>query len=244
MILSENASRNLSDSPLFSVIMRTFNRSAYLAEAIESVLGQIETDFELIVCDDGSTDSTPKLMEYYLARDRRVVYLQKPHTGIADTGNYAIARSKGKIIVQADSDDVQLPTKLSVAKKGLVDSDFTYSGFYYCNPKGEVWKEIHPKEFTIENIKRNEACAGESLSYWKYVWEKTPYRTELEINDDAGFLVDLYKAGWKWSIMDEPTFKYRMMKTSTSYARKAEVDELTPKIYQELDGTTDGIKIA
>lgn len=229
--------------PKVSVIMRTWNKAAYIAEAIESVLNQNFKDFELIVVSDGCTDSTPKLMEYYLKKDPRVKYFQKEHTGIADTGNYGISKSTGEIICQADSDDIQYPDKIDIAIEGLAKADFTYSGYHHCNVKGEPWQYVSPKPFTIENIKRNEACAGESISYWRRVWDKTPYRTNLEINDDAGFLVDLYKAGYKWSFVDKPSFKYRMLPSSTSYARKAEVDKSTLEIYKELDGTIEGIKI-
>jgi len=228
---------------LFSVIMRTWNRAAYLAEAIESVLKQTQPDFELIVCDDGSTDSTPKLMEHFLKKDKRIVYLQKPHTGIADTGNYAIAHSRGEIIVQADSDDIQEPNKLEIYKEAFKDDvDFVYTGYYHCNPKGEIWQEIHPKPFTLENIKKNEACAGESIAYRKYVWEKTPYRTDFEINDDVPFTHDLFKAGWKYKMVDKPTFRYRLLANSTSYAKKDEVNKST-KDYWEKEGDSKGLRL-
>lgn len=229
--------------PKVSVIMRTWNRAAYLPEAINSVIAQNFQDWELVVVSDGCTDSTPKLMAHYTAKDPRIKYFQKPHTGIGDTGNFGISQSTGEVIVQADSDDIQLPEKIDIALVGLEDADFTYSGFYYCNPKGDVWQYVSPKDFTIENIKKNEAAAGESIAFYRYVWEKTPYRSELSINDDAGFLVDLYKGGWRWSKVDLPSFKYRMMEDSTSYARKDEVDKLTLELYAELDGSTEGVRI-
>lgn len=231
--------------PLFSVIMRTYNRASYLAEAINSVLNQTEPDFELVVCDDGSTDSTEKLMAYFTKKDPRVVYLKKPHTGIADTGNYAIAHSHGQLIVQADSDDIQLPDKLAIYKEVFADAavDFAYTGYYHCNPKGEIWQEIHPQEFTLANIKNNTVCAGESLGYRKKVWEQTPYRADYVTNDDVPFLYDLYQAGWKWKLVDKPTFKYRLLKNSTSYAQKQAVNDLTKKFWKETDGSDSGLRL-
>lgn len=230
--------------PLFSVIMRTWNRAPYLAEAIESVLNQTCKDFELIVCDDGSTDSTPKLMDHYLQKDKRIVYLQKPHTGIADTGNYAISRSKGKLIAQADSDDIQEPQKLEIYKKAFTKGiDFVYTGYYHCNIKGEIWNEVHPKEFTLENIKKNEACAGEAITYRREVWEKTPYRKEMKINDDLGFSYDLFKAGYNWKLVDLPTFRYRLLPSSTSYARKNEVNESTKEFWRQNGDSLEGLRL-
>lgn len=231
--------------PLFSVIMRTWNRAAYLGEAIESVLAQTEKDFELIVCDDGSTDSTAKLMEYFLQKDKRIMYLKKPHTGIADTGNYAIARSNGEIIVQADSDDIQEPNKLEVYKKAFKNkaTDFVYTGYYHCNTKGEIWQEIHPKEFTLANIKKNEACAGESIAYRKEVWLKTPYRKEMVVNDDLGFTYDLYQAKYKWKMVDIPTFRYRLLANSTSYANKEAVNKSTTNFWLSNEGSMEGVRL-
>jgi len=222
--------------PKHSVILRTWNRAAYLPRAINSILAQTEQDWELIVVSDGCTDSTPKLMEYYCKKDPRIKYYQKEHTGIADTGNFAIERATGDYISQADSDDIQLPTKLEIVAEGLADgADFTYSGYYHCNPKGEPWEYCPPRELTPESIKANNAICGTTISYPKKTWEKTPYRKELAINDDLGFAIDLYKAGYTYKMVDKPSFKYCLMRTSTSYQKKKLVDKSTERMAKEID---------
>lgn len=184
---------------------------------------------------DGCTDSTPKLMDHYCKKDKRIKYFQKPHTGIADTGNYGIERATGDYISQADSDDIQLPQKLEIVEEGLNDGyEFTYSGYYHCAPNGDIWDYCQPKILTPENIKDCSAICGTTISYPKKTWEKTPYRKELAINDDLGFAIDLYKEKYNYKMVDKPSFKYCLMRTSTSYQHKKAVDESTAIIVKEL----------
>lgn len=93
-----------------SVIIPTFNRAAYLTEAVDSVLGQTFRDFELVVVDDGSTDDTVERMKGYGARVR---YLYQQTRGPAAARNKGIEASTGELIAFLDSDDMWLPEKLA-----------------------------------------------------------------------------------------------------------------------------------
>jgi glycosyltransferase involved in cell wall biosynthesis len=93
-----------------SVIIPTFNRAAFLAEAIDSVLAQTEKDFELIVVDDGSTDRTRELVAAY---ENRIRYFFQPRAGVAAARNRGIRQAAGNFIAFLDSDDLWLPKKLS-----------------------------------------------------------------------------------------------------------------------------------
>ncbi len=95
--------------PKVSVIIPTYNRAACVKKAIDSVLSQTYQDFEVIVVDDGSTDSTRKMLEAY--RDR-LRYLFQPNQGVSSARNAGIRASKGKYIALLDSDDQWLPQKL------------------------------------------------------------------------------------------------------------------------------------
>jgi len=89
---------------MVSVILPTFNRAAFLAESIASVLGQDGVALELIVVDDGSEDQTAAVVSAF--RDDRIRYYQLPHTGkLSKLKNFAIGRSSGEFIAFMDSDD-------------------------------------------------------------------------------------------------------------------------------------------
>jgi glycosyltransferase involved in cell wall biosynthesis len=97
--------------PQVSVIIPTYNRGWIIKEAIDSVLAQDYTEFELIVVDDGSTDHTPDVLDLY--RNVIKVFSQK-NKGVSAARNRGIAEASGKFIAFLDSDDLWLSQKLSV----------------------------------------------------------------------------------------------------------------------------------
>ncbi len=116
MILSsvknpKSAIRNpKSQSPAVSVIIPTYNRGWILKEAIDSVLDQDYTDFELIVVDDGSTDDTVEIIDAY---GFDIIVLQQNNQGVSAARNRGICASRAQLIAFLDSDDIWLPQKLA-----------------------------------------------------------------------------------------------------------------------------------
>ncbi len=96
--------------PLISVIIPTYNRSWILKDAVDSVLSQKFTDFELIVVDDGSTDSTSELLSAY--KDR-IIKIRQENRGVSSARNSGLRAASGLYVAFLDSDDMWLPEKLS-----------------------------------------------------------------------------------------------------------------------------------
>ena len=96
--------------PLVSIIIPTYNRGWILKEAINSVLAQDFTDFELIVVDDGSTDKTQDILNTY---NEDIRALRQNNQGVSAARNAGIASALGRFIAFLDSDDLWLPKKLS-----------------------------------------------------------------------------------------------------------------------------------
>lgn len=95
--------------PLISVIIPTFNRAAWVREAVDSVLAQTFQDFELIVVDDGSTDATG---EGLMAYGDRLRHLVQDRQGVSAARNRGLDLAQGEWIAFLDSDDLWLPQKL------------------------------------------------------------------------------------------------------------------------------------
>src|SRR5690606_27205684 len=89
-----------------------FNYAQYIDQSIQSVLAQTYDHFELIICDDGSTDGSLRVIEPYAQRDPRVRLLAKVHGGQASALNEAFRHCQGDIICLLDSDDCYAPLKL------------------------------------------------------------------------------------------------------------------------------------
>lgn len=103
--------------PKVSVIIPTFNRAWILQQAIDSVLSQTFTDFEIIVVDDGSTDNTAEILKSY----PQVTRLRQAHSGVSAARNAGIDAAQGAFISFLDSDDLWLPGKLSAQIKFFND---------------------------------------------------------------------------------------------------------------------------
>jgi glycosyltransferase involved in cell wall biosynthesis len=97
--------------PRVSVLIPTYNRAAYLREAIGSALGQTFRDIEVVIVDDGSTDGTAKIVREIT--DPRVRYLWQANHGVAAALNTAWHAARGEYLARLDSDDVWLPDLLA-----------------------------------------------------------------------------------------------------------------------------------
>ena len=102
----------LGESPLISVLMGNYNYGRYIGDALDSVLRQSYSNFEVIVCDDGSTDDSREVEARYSHQDSRIRLVAKENGGVASALNVAYAASRGEIICLLDADDVFLPQKL------------------------------------------------------------------------------------------------------------------------------------
>lgn len=98
--------------PKISVVMSAFNGEPFLGPAIESILKQSFSDYELIIVDDGSTDSTWETILAYAEKDARIVPLRnQPNVGVVRALNRGLDQSKGAIIVRHDADDLSHPER-------------------------------------------------------------------------------------------------------------------------------------
>lgn len=99
--------------PKVSVIMPAYNAQKYIAEAIDSILNQTFSNFELIIVNDASSDNTESIITSY--RDPRIVYLKnETNLGVAKTLNYGLSVAQGEYIARMDADDISLPTRLEM----------------------------------------------------------------------------------------------------------------------------------
>lgn len=102
----------MAESPLVSVLVANYNYARFIGEAIESVLRQTYPNFEVIICDDGSTDNSVEVVRAYSLRDERIRLVSQNNGGVASALNAAYRASRGEIVCLLDADDVFLPEKL------------------------------------------------------------------------------------------------------------------------------------
>lgn len=111
----------MNNFPIVSVVMPVYNAERFVAQAVESILGQTFSDFEFIIIDDGSTDYTPTIIAKY--KDPRIKVIRKERNeGIVSALNLGIALARGDYIARMDADDISLPHRLEVQMK-LIEKD-------------------------------------------------------------------------------------------------------------------------
>ena len=102
----------LPEQPLVSILISNFNYGAYLGDAIESALQQTYDKLEVVICDDGSTDGSPRILEWYRSLDRRIRIIYQANAGQSLALNAAFHKSTGDIICLLDADDVFMRDKV------------------------------------------------------------------------------------------------------------------------------------
>jgi len=121
-----------------SVIIPTYNNEDTIAEAIESVLNQTYKNLEIIIIDDGSTDSTGVLVKKYLDK---IIYIKQKNQERASARNTGISKATGKFIAFLDADDLYLKNKIEHQTKLLrknQDFGMIYSNSYYLTKEGLI----------------------------------------------------------------------------------------------------------
>lgn len=162
--------------------MATYNRGAYLGVAIDSVLAQDFTDWELIIVDDGSTDNTSDILLPYLDDPRIKYFKNEKNLGICVTRNIALKKSSGKYVAVLDSDDVWLATDKLNQQVNFLDLNHEHAlvgtGVVVIDKEGkEIKRYFNPeKNTTIKNNLLIKNCLAHS---------SVMYRREIALSLDS-----------------------------------------------------------
>ena len=104
----------MASRPLVSVVMTVHNGAKYIDACIASILQQTFSDFEFIVLDDGSTDSTLAILTHHQQLDPRIKIISEPRRGLPECRNRVCAEAGGKYLAMMDADDISFPQRLEV----------------------------------------------------------------------------------------------------------------------------------
>lgn len=148
---------------MISVCMATYNGEKFIEEQLDSILMQLESEDELIISDDGSTDTTLLLLTKYVHKDRRIKLIKGPQKGLIANFENAIKNSHGEVIFLADQDDVWLPEKVYTIKEFFdnhADIDVVVADLVVVDEQlkpiiSSYFKHRHVKRGFLRNIIRN-----------------------------------------------------------------------------------------
>lgn len=143
--------------PKISVILATHNNEKYIRDSIESILNQTYSDFELIIIDDASTDSTKDVIE--TINDERIIYLRnEENKGLPYSLNRGLMITKGDYIARMDGDDISLPTRFEEQLSYMEE----HTNIAMC---GCIWKEFGRSNYLNKLPEDTQALKVNSLFY-------------------------------------------------------------------------------
>ena len=148
----------MQNLPLVSIVTPTYNQAEYLAETIESVLAQDYPNIEYIVLDDGSTDSTPEVLNRYSGRVR---WERHDNMGQARTLNKGWAMSRGEFIGYLSSDDLLLPDAISKLVETLITTPnavVAYGDFNLIDAQGNYLRTVEAENYDRKRLTVDLVC--------------------------------------------------------------------------------------
>jgi len=210
--------------PTVSVIIPAYNVGAYLADAIESALAQTFSDLEVIVVDDGSSDSTFKVASGYTRVDRRVRVLQQNNGGISSARNRALRDASGSLVAILDGDDVWLPAYLerqlailaSDPACDIVTGNAWFLGSALDGQPARPSPDDRPDP-TLARMLEDETAVFIMSVFRRRVYEVIGgFDESLRTNEDYDFWIRAAIAGFRFRRNDEPLGRYRRRDDSLS----------------------------
>ena len=193
--------------PFFTVILPVYNRADLLPRAVASLLQQEEQDWEAIIVDDASTDTTSAIAQELAAQDERIRYvLRTANGGTAAARNSGIEQARGLFVTFLDSDDEYLPEHLSSRREMLLsheEIEFLHGGVTVI---GDPW--VIDRFDTTQKIHINDCVVGGTFVIRRDQLSRIgPFR-EGAYADDALFFERAEEAGVTIAATDYPTYRY------------------------------------
>lgn len=241
--------------PTVSINLCCYNSEKYLKETLESIVIQTYKDWELVIINDGSTDSTEIIVKKYIDQGYPITYCWQENHGLGFSRNEALKRSQGEYIAFIDHDDIWLPEKLekqiSLFQKddrvGLVYCDGYYFGekgdrsrFYAKRdvPVGKVFRELFARYFLVMPAVMLRRESLTSFNHW--------FDERFNIIEESDLFLRIAH-DWTVDYVDEPLAKYRIHSCNLGFSSRGQwahemelMIEKYQKIYKHFDEDFQG----
>ncbi len=213
----------MTSTPQISVVMSVYNAENYLREAIDSILNQTFSDFEFIIIEDCSTDSTMQILEEYQQKDSRIIIIKKTENkgskGFIENLNLGLDRARGHFIARMDADDIAAPERFE-KQISVLEKDpqlfITGAAMDAIDEKGRFLR--HLSVFTTDDAIRKNMLKNIALYHPVIMFRNTKmrYREKMISCEDYDFYLRIMLQGKKMANIDAPLLQYRILSTSMS----------------------------
>lgn len=211
------ASNGLGGRPKFSVVTACYNSARTVEETMRSVLDQTECDLELIVVNDGSTDTSLEVLERVAAGDPRVRIISQPNGGVCAARNTGLRAARAPLISLVDSDDRLHPEFLAKHASRLAADPtvgLSYCRYRYMDAAGRplgratrvLSRDLEPRDMLHSN-----PVSGVSFLARREIFDEAGlFNTNLRRNEDKEWLFRATLTRWRITAIDEALVDYRI----------------------------------
>lgn len=216
---------------MVSVCIATHNGNEYIKEQIDSILPQLDSEDEIIVSDDGSTDNTIAILQQFNDNRIKISYYQQPYNPLKGpqksirfaTKNFenALTKASGDIVFLCDQDDIWYPNKIEVAKDLLQTYDIIKHDFSIIDENGILLQEgfynaEQQRNRSLYYLWRHLPFRGCCMAFKKEVLNKSlPFPTSCLQHDTwIGMIARIL--GFRFYYLDQPLIYHRQHKNNAS----------------------------
>lgn len=234
----------MAQVPAVSVLLPAFNCDRFVRAAVDSILNQTFSDFEFLIFDDGSTDSTGSLLRDAAHRDRRIQLFQRQHQGYSPLLNEGLQAAKGEFIARMDADDISAPTRFEKQVAFLRRNPACVavgSGLVFIDESGRPFARNRGISGHAEIDAIHLRGGGGTMPHPSLMLRKSAldaiggYRTQFEPAEDLDLLLRLGEVGTLENL-PEQLLKYRVHSKMTSATRRQQQMHAHEQILTEAFG--------
>jgi len=225
-------------SPLVSIITPSYNSSEFISETISSVLAQSLTDWEMIIVDDCSSDTSTEVIQSFINQDSRIKLIKLgTNSGAAVARNIGIEAAKGRYIAFLDSDDLWLPNKLEkqLAFMQKNNYSFTYTAYDKINEAGDVIGHVGvPERVSYHTLLKTCLIGCLTVIYDTEYLGKVKMPLIRRRQDFGLWLKLLKKVDYAYGLQD--TLGLYRVRDGAISSNKLTTSVYTWKLYREVEG--------
>ena len=210
--------------------MPVYNCELFLHDSIGSILKQSYRNYEFIIINDGSEDSSLEIIKSYSSRDNRIKVINQRNKGLIESLNLGVSISKGEYIARMDADDISLVNRFEMQLTHMINNNIDVCGcHYYVINANNHYKDaiIVPTESDDISLRLSSSVpfAHGSVMIKRSLFDTHKYgETPFKSVEDYALWIKLKNHGYIFGNVDEFLFKYREYSESFSNTKKLKME--------------------
>lgn len=206
--------------PLISILIPAYNCDNYIGDCLESVINQNYDNLEIICVNDGSTDRTPEILNFYASKYRKITLVQQENKGVASARNRLLKEAKGEYILFVDSDDTIENNCVSSLISTVVDNDVPMVIYNVDYPGDEDYAIYNKSEIVCEFI-RHQLING---MLWnklirRSVTSGVTFDSTISYGEDALFIWQIIQRCERVALLRRNFYHHRIHSSSLSASK-------------------------